>query len=83
VTDWQPIDTAPTDGTPVLLFSPGITSWRITGLPDVVVGMFTDQNGVRAWYSDAGEIEYYDWEGEGLKYEALRPTHWMPLPDPP
>jgi hypothetical protein len=66
--EWQPIETAPKDGTVVLLFVPGDDDCRedcwITASWDGLMG------GV--WMDNArGE-----WWGFG-------PSHWMPLPPPP
>ena len=64
---WQPIETAPTDGTHVLLFIPRYAMGR---LPYVMVqgwNLAADRRGWRAHY--AGGI--------------VEPTHWMPLPEPP
>lgn len=66
---WRPIETAPKDGTSVLLFA---DNW---GEP--VVGSFAyshDENGdeteVRDWFSSFGDT-------------LDEPEHWMPLPEPP
>jgi hypothetical protein len=65
---WQPIETAPRDGTNILAivsgnhpdsgeaFTPEVVFWRI------------DQ-----WWNDC-------WGYDSTDYE---PTHWMPLPEPP
>lgn len=68
---WQPIETAPKDGTHVLLWF----EWH--DLP--VVGDFRYG---RWWsvHSLGGNLPRpngMDWE------EVMRPTHWMPLPLPP
>lgn len=70
---WHPIETAPKDGTPVLVFSPGPS-----GDPTNVIVAKFDTWGDAAWWSFcesvladiAGQIE-------------PEPTHWMPLPEPP
>lgn len=69
MSEWQPIKTAPTDGTAVLLWpyvhfdiflgkSPG----------EVTIGFFSDV--------------HQDWYNPELK-ATFSPTHWMPLPEPP
>lgn len=70
--EWQPIDTAPMDGTPILLFAqePLIGFWAKSPRPYKFEG----------WTSG--------WETVGGQYDAgfipiSAPTHWMPLPAPP
>ena len=87
--DWQPIETAPLDGTPLLLFCPGVTSWnRKGGMPDIVVGLWewetcrSQRTG--HWYSDIGDVDQgYESSGAYFVYEELSPTHWAILPNPP
>ena len=92
--DWQPIETAPLD-VPVLLYCPGVNSWnRKQGMPDIVVGMWewhflmTGYGGEPPqrghWFSDIGDVDQgYESTGAYFEHEALRPTHWQPLPEPP
>lgn len=84
---WRPIETGPLDGTPVLLFVPGVTSWnRKEGMPDIVVGLFFTREFSRGgrWYSDIGDVDQgYESTGAYYVHEELQPTHWMPLPHPP
>lgn len=68
--DWQPIATAPRDGTPVLAWEDGVayvTEWQESfrdGFGDTHTG----------WVEpDVGELGPY----------PCHPSHWMPLPDPP
>jgi hypothetical protein len=77
---WQPIETAPLDGTALLLHCPGVKSWnRLRGMPDIVVGLWAGQ-----WLSDIGDVDQgYESTGAYFEHEALAPTHWMQLPDPP
>lgn len=73
--DWQPIETAPRDGTSVLLYVRGkqcVGRWFLE--------MWHDW-GVQAPFSDAfspvGEIII------GSVIVRSGPTHWMSLPPPP
>lgn len=66
--DWQPIETAPSDGRPLLLFA---RSKQATA-PVRVVGWYLPDR--RQWVECAFAP---NWP------VGLVPTHWMPLPDPP
>ncbi len=82
---WQPIETAPKDGTPVILAyegKVGVFNWvepeknkrRRIPYPSMWLGY-----GILS-QSEAGE------KGDQFKFfasQALAPTHWMPLPAPP
>lgn len=64
---WQPIETAPKDGTKILGYDDG----------DILVMVFeTDQDGAGGWYIELSERAYTD-------VPEWTPTHWMPLPEPP
>jgi hypothetical protein len=66
---WQPIESAPKDGTPLLLFSP---------LDYFTFGNV--ENGL-IWVSGGWRCGSSGWRGDGgIDHE---PTHWMPLPPPP
>ena len=70
--DWQPIETAPRDGTWILLR--GGTSkygWYGDNFPPMVCAQFDCSSWQFAYY----ESGYYG--------EYKNPTHWMPLPAPP
>ena len=69
--DWQPIDTAPKDGTSILVF-----------IPDAVAP-FGDQIDIVRYGSDgaSGLAWCHARCVDGL--ESGNPTHWMPLPDAP
>lgn len=67
---WQPIETAPKDGTWVLLYDP---SCDISRGGRIGVGSYEDDFGDGSWiFDDTGSIP---WEPF--------PTHWMPLPPKP
>lgn len=79
---WQPIDTAPKDGTWVILYDPKATPAVTTGIWD---------HDFWAVWNDAKQDT--DWVGawtnchvSSFGYEELvelNPTHWMPLPESP
>lgn len=76
---WQPIETAPKDGTVVLLY------WRAEHGPDTVdyfaSGEYTRfGDGSGGW---CGESFHASVDGYWTRLLAERPTHWMPLPPPP
>lgn len=64
---WQPIETAPRDGSGVLIWNP--SSYQ--GKGGVFVGLYfnTRDHGMQ-WICHPG-------------YIRAEPTHWMPLPAPP
>ena len=73
---WQPIETAPKDGTTVLLVSV-VTNWVGERVVD---------------YQTARYCKYFDLEGEISRWVSTAYdgtflgdhfTHWMPLPEPP
>lgn len=71
--DWQPIETAPKDWTPILLYSAAIGTvfglW--IGPPEPGWGPL---DGWGPWGDTHGRFSLRDDE---------QPTHWMPLPAPP
>ncbi len=64
---WQPIETAPRDGTEIL----------------IATGSYRGGVVVVSWYGTAHGQDVHncfaDWDGDSY----LDATHWMPLPDPP
>lgn len=77
---WQPIDTAPKDGTHVLL-------WIKYGDFPVVGYWFTHQGTDLGWQMEKEHFEVscatYCYGGSVCNAYRTTPTHWMPLPDPP
>jgi hypothetical protein len=67
--EWQPIETAPKDGRPILGF--GICDGEVSGRGVEPAAAVVEWCG--SW--TVGATDYY-----GVTMEA---THWMPLPDPP
>jgi hypothetical protein len=69
--EWRPIEEAPKDGTPVMLFS------RYEGI-NLARWITQGQTG---WIGFADHSDAYD-NGEN-KITVTAPTHFMPLPEPP
>ena len=74
-TRWQPIETAPKDGTVVDLWARREQTDKYERLADCHWCGMTD------WLGN----EYDGWDGlsPGLRRTYDNPTHWMPLPEPP
>ena len=69
--EWQPIETAPKEiewGGDGHGYGPYILAWPV----------FYEVTRVRWWQSKSGGKNFLEDGGN-----AVRPTHWMPLPDPP
>lgn len=75
MSEWQPIETAPKDGTEVLLWFAQF-GWRSIGawLP------WGDSSYPFLWQC-AGRNLHRPWKYEGD--DGSYPTHWHPLPEPP
>ena len=71
---WQPINTAPKDGTHVLAYRAplGIRTTNMTNPPTVV-----------HWFDDPETPGFYTSVNELAPERPFNPTHWMLLPDPP
>lgn len=68
--DWQPISTAPKDGTHVVIYAPR----RSDGKP---------RRSRRGCMANVAHFESgWGWSTSPGEYQ-VQPTHWMPLPDPP
>lgn len=71
--EWQPISTAPEDGTAILI----ACDQDRQGMAQVTLAWREEGEWVEAKTWDASEE---DWILMGCAFD---PTHWMPLPDPP
>ncbi len=77
MSEWQPIESAPKDGTWILLGG-GRTDDE-DDARTIAVGQWTNylNGGTTSWH---WQFAWYD----GGYYGAYNnPTHWMPLPEPP
>lgn len=78
--NWQPIDTAPKDGTVVLVW------WPIGDYPsgNHEFASFVDFGGKVPEGTFDGKPYRNGWcnDRDGA-YLPVEPTHWMPLPEPP
>ena len=72
---WQPIETAPKDGTEILLYDKNV--WRL----------YPSQEEIVTYSFHVGWWLFGVWVGHdssGGEYGCdLTPTHWMPLPEAP
>ena len=69
VNNWQSIETAPTDGTEVLIW---------TGF-DRLIAIYVKSENFSGWTTGWETANGYD-----IGFAHIRaPTHWQPLPDPP
>lgn len=78
--NWQPIDTAPKDGSAVLLcWAVNADGERIDWSAEPqTAGVFVQ---VASWRGEEGWIVYCDHVQDPTLH--FRPTHWMPLPESP
>jgi Protein of unknown function (DUF551) len=67
-TTWRPIETAPKDGTLVLLYVPG------SAIMEIVFGRYDIDGDDGDWLMD--------WGNQGTVID-IPVTHWMPMPEPP
>ena len=74
--EWQPIETAPKDGSKILLFIPSnVSRWHVSA------GYWRDDAHARKaspfWCAETSHLMGITW------MRSHQPTHWMPLPAPP
>lgn len=86
MSEWQPIETAPKDGTLILVAGPVIDSSDVAGYVP-----WKETYVVLAWWEGSCWLgcfgDYHDTGcpicGGWFEYPVVWPTHWMPLPEPP
>ena len=80
--DWQPIETAPKDGTEVI----GIYCREWDHFEKTIYGPWTIAFKRGKWmasWDGWNIIESETYAGTTDKEPDMEPTHWMPLPEPP
>jgi hypothetical protein len=80
---WQPMESAPKDGSPVLLFCPGLAGHVAQ---EIVVGAWrfdANRRSLGYWVSDVGHLDQGTAEyGPWIEYPELQPRTWAPLARP-
>ena len=84
---WQPIETAPKDGTPLLLAlsKKADRNWTVSGLcDDLAIGFWQYGRWCSIEVQDCGSMggELTGWMDDWCPID-LHPSHWQPLPVPP
>lgn len=78
--EWQPIETAPKNGTEVFVYVPGESLYP-------TVASYKSGEYWKAEYGDEAYMEagwYWSFGyPSDFHEEPVEPTHWMPLPEPP
>ncbi len=74
--EWQPIETAPKDGTDVLLFLPEAE-------PPIRIGHYLNGQLIQDG-EVVSSLQYWcSYDGAVRMRRKITPSHWMPLPPPP
>ncbi len=83
--EWQPIETAPKDGTEILLCE--VVKWNQGTYDEQGKCMSIPRIDYIHHVAAYIDVEWFVAEkGAGYEYQAIimeNPTHWMPLPPPP
>jgi hypothetical protein len=77
VSEWQPIETAPKDGTDVIVMYMHIETQCVFNAFYASEGHGWEKRDVGWWSYEHSEVSRI------LLNDFMTPTHWMPLPPPP
>lgn len=82
---WRPIDSAPRNGSAILLYTPA-KAWPgrqsdMEKVPGIQPGYWRIEYGRGWWQTDLWDWDAGEWGGP-LPIE-LSPTHWAPIPELP
>jgi len=81
--EWQPIETAPKDGTEVIAcFSNNYGFQENPTTYGPWTCAFRNGKWMASW-GDRAVIYSESWAGTEYQEAEIDPTHWMPLPSPP
>lgn len=89
MSEWQPIETAPKDGTTIIVHRAGHPDdYHTNVVPafwgDVMAGYSTDDPRNYAWINWHEGLYETDDPDQPKRWHLVRNvTHWMPLPEPP
>ena len=91
--EWQPIETAPKDGSRILLVSVAQEGMSIDGpvaiAPAIHIGYWNPEGS--SWVDECdsfdGDADHLKetgvWNSQSGWFQPNEVTHWMPLPEPP
>lgn len=88
--EWMPIETKPPHKMPVLYYSTTLRFWDGKG-DDNILPQMPEEGRDEAFELGFFDGDEFHWNGTGhalfeFDYDEgdpQKPTHWMPLPDPP
>jgi hypothetical protein len=87
MSEWQTMDNAPKDGTPMLMWlgKPIDRNYQVQDFcPNFAIGFWMYQRWQAIEVEDCGSMggEYTGWMPDWCCLD-IKPTHWMPLPEGP
>lgn len=80
--NWKSIETAPMD-CPVLATWVNSHGNKVVGIAWLTVGSFEVEGSLAEWVGLSNPAFCWSLDPEGREILNNKPTHWMPLPEPP